>query len=53
MSSHVAVSFELDMNEVTTELYAALQHIENLNPDHPHNPPPATTAALPETENEQ
>ncbi|MFC8339267.1 hypothetical protein ACFUJX_19965 [Streptomyces rubiginosohelvolus] len=47
------VSCDLDMNAVTAELYSALQHIENLNPNHPHNPPPATTAALPETENEQ
>ncbi|MET9053278.1 hypothetical protein ABZW50_19250 [Streptomyces bacillaris] len=44
---------DLDMNEVVAELYTALQHIENLNPNHPHNLLPATTAALPETENEQ
>ncbi|MFJ6238869.1 hypothetical protein ACIQH0_32860 [Streptomyces griseus] len=47
------VSYDLDMDEVAAELHAALQHIENLNPNHPHDPPPAATAALPETENEQ
>ncbi|WP_159014252.1 MULTISPECIES: hypothetical protein [unclassified Streptomyces] len=26
---------DLDMNEVAAELYAALQHIESLSPNHP------------------
>ncbi|MCX4606823.1 hypothetical protein OG402_41080 [Streptomyces anulatus] len=48
-----AVSYDLDMDEVAAELYAALQYIESLQIAPFLTPLPAVHTATPETENEQ
>lgn len=47
------VSYDLDMDEVAAELYAALQHIESLQITPSRTPLLASRTATPETENEQ
>ncbi|MFI9194168.1 hypothetical protein ACIG0A_33320 [Streptomyces californicus] len=52
-STAETVFYDLDMDEVAAELYAALQYIESLQTAPSHAPLPAARTATPETENEQ